>query len=66
MVSKIIDFLVFNGIYLYFDKKIVIGLKLVNFTKLKSILVKPADDLGKPGTDLYYGKRFVNAFKAVK
>ena len=35
-------------------------------SKLKHLLIKSTDDLGKPGTDPYYGKGFVNAEKAVK
>jgi subtilisin family serine protease len=33
---------------------------------LEHKLVKSADDLGKPGTDEYYGKGRVNAYEAVK
>lgn len=38
----------------------------MNPSTLEHKLVKAADDLGKPGTDEYYGKGRVNAYNAVK
>lgn len=37
----------------------------MNVGKFKNILANSADDLGKPGTDDYYGRGRVNAYKAV-
>jgi hypothetical protein len=33
--------------------------------ELKNRLAQSADDLGKPGVDPYYGRGFVNAYRAV-
>ena len=38
----------------------------ISVTKLQQALVKSADDEGKPGTDEFYGKGFVNARRAVQ
>ena len=38
----------------------------ITAAQLQSALIKSADDEGKPGTDQFYGKGFVNARKAVQ
>jgi subtilisin family serine protease len=37
----------------------------ISVGELKNRLAQSADDMGKPGVDPYYGRGFVNAYRAV-
>jgi subtilisin family serine protease len=37
----------------------------ISVGELKNRLAQSADDMGKPGVDPYYGRGFINAYRAV-